>query len=83
MTTYTARITGTLWQGCKGNTDLTFNHQPTQAEVMERAGDFQQVTSIRLTKTTVTVEKCRLADQPILHGSAQFEDCHKSVRAKV
>ena len=79
MTTYTARIAGILWQGCKGHTEITFQHQPTQAEVAERSGDFQQVTSVRLRKTTLSVEVCKFADQPILHGSAQFEDVTRSL----
>lgn len=61
MTKYTAHVYGIVWAGYKASTSYDFNQLPSREDVMERAEDFQQVTRIKVTKTTVTVEPCRLA----------------------
>jgi len=46
--TYTAKVRGILWQGCKGWTMYDFDHLPTRTEVITRAGDFERVASVSL-----------------------------------
>lgn len=59
--TYTATVSGIAWAGYKASTAYGFTHRPTRAEVMARAGDFQQVTRIGLLHTQTTVTRDKLA----------------------
>lgn len=59
---YTAKVFGFSWEGLKVFTVYGFDKQPTRAEVLAVAGDFQKVTRIQVTKRTVTIEHvgCRV-----------------------
>lgn len=50
-TTYKAKVSGVIWQGCRASTFYTFDHQPTTDEVLQRSRDFQTVTKIQVVKT--------------------------------
>ena len=58
-TEYQASVRGTIWQGGEGCTSYKFDHKPTRAEVMAKAGDFEQVTAITLMQK---ITKVTLAD---------------------
>lgn len=58
---WTAKVYGVAWAGYRASTEYEFNHLPTRAEVLTRAGDFQSVTRVVLTLTTTTIERVRVA----------------------
>jgi hypothetical protein len=59
---YTARVSGIIWQGSKAWTEYRFPFHPTREQVMEKAGDFQIVQSIQLTETITTVRRIALRE---------------------
>lgn len=61
---YTAKVYGITWAGYAASTKYTFYRQPTRAEVMAKAGDFQSVTRIYLTRMVTTVESSNFGQAP-------------------
>lgn len=64
MTSYTAKVYGIAWAGYKVSTEYTFYRQPTRAEVMAKASDFQSVTRIQLTRKVTTIESSNFGQAP-------------------
>lgn len=58
---WTAKVYGVAWAGYRASTEYDFDHQPTRAEVLARAGDFQSVTRVVLILSTTTIERTRAA----------------------
>jgi len=55
FTSYDVKVTGIAWAGYKASTEYHFDYQPTRAEVIAGAGDFQKVTRIQVTERTLTL----------------------------
>lgn len=60
MTRFTAKVYGHTWAGYKGFTEYDFAHQPTRAEVIARAGDFENVTRVELFRTDTAVKRVKM-----------------------
>lgn len=60
MTRYEVKVSGIIWNGTKAYTHYTFNQHPTRAEVLEQAGDFQQVKRIQVTRIETNVDRIAL-----------------------
>lgn len=57
---YEAYVTGKLWQGCDGYTSYNFERKPTEAEVRDKAGDFESVERIRIFEIATTRKEMTL-----------------------
>jgi hypothetical protein len=55
FTSYDVKVAGIIWDGGKGYTTYRFDRQPTRAEVLAKAGDFQKVTRIQVTERVLTL----------------------------
>ena len=55
FTSYVVKVSGVAWAGYKASTEYHFDHQPTRAEVLARAGDFESVSRIQVTERTLTL----------------------------
>lgn len=55
FTSYDVKVSGIAWAGYKASTEYHFDHQPTRAEVIAKAGDFQAVTRIQVTERVLTL----------------------------
>ena len=55
FTSYDVKVNGIAWAGYKASTKYHFDHQPTRQEVMDKAGDFRQVTRIQVTERRLTL----------------------------
>lgn len=57
---YSARVSGTIWNRTRAWTTYTFQSLPTREQIIEKAGDFQHVSSITLTRTTIRLPEGKL-----------------------
>jgi hypothetical protein len=48
--TYTVVVVGHLWSGPLSSYEYEFYHEPTEAEIKAKAGDFQSVDDYQVTK---------------------------------
>lgn len=55
FTSYDVKVSGIAWAGYKASTEYHFQHQPTRAEVLAKAGDFQSVTRIQVTERVLSL----------------------------
>ena len=55
FTSYDVKVSGLAWAGYKASTEYHFDHKPTRAEVLAKAGDFQSVSRIQVTERTLTL----------------------------
>ncbi len=55
FTSYDVKVSGVAWAGYKASTEYHFDHQPTRAEVIAHAGDFQSVSRIQVTERTLSL----------------------------
>ena len=53
---YNVLLRGVIWQGTKGQTTLQFLHEPSEAEIKDKAGDFRYLTSATVEKKTTAYE---------------------------
>jgi hypothetical protein len=62
FTKWTALVTGTVWQGYEGETEYSFDHLPSEAEIIARAGDFERVTEVEVIETKTTIKEVRCTE---------------------
>ena len=55
FTSYDVKVSGLAWAGYKASTEYHFDHKPTRAEVLAKAGDFQSVSRIQVTERILTL----------------------------
>ena len=56
--TYKAKVNGIAWAGYKASTEYDFGWtKPTRKQIIEKAGDFQQVTRVELFCTETSVSR--------------------------
>ena len=54
MTRYQVRVIGATWEGFDATYSYEFDHVPTEAEVKQRAGDFQSIADYQVIEITRT-----------------------------
>lgn len=66
-TEYRVKVSGIIWDGGKAYTHYVFNQHPSRADVLERAGDFQQIKRIQVTRIETIFD--RVAMREVQHVS--------------